>query len=50
MISRKLVTKVIQVNMGMRMSFMPGARSWMMVVTKFTPPAIDAIPRIDRPD
>ncbi len=45
----KLVTNAIHVNSGMRMSFMPGARRLMIVVMKFTPPAMDPMPRIWRP-
>jgi hypothetical protein len=45
----KLVTNAIHVNSGMRMNFMPGARRLMMVVMKFTPPAMDPMPRIWMP-
>ena len=43
------VMKLIQVNIGMRMSFMPGARMLRMVTKKFTAAASEAMPRIWRP-
>ena len=45
----KLVTSVIQLKSGILISFIPGARRLMMVVMKFTPPAIELIPRIESP-
>ena len=45
----KLVTKVIQVSSGIRISFMPGALRFTIVVMKFTPPMIELTPRIERP-
>jgi hypothetical protein len=47
--SSTCVMKLIQVNIGMRMSFMPGARMLRMVTKKFTAAASDAMPRICRP-
>ena len=43
------VMKLIQMNIGMRMSFMPGARMLRMVTKKLTAAASDAMPRIWRP-
>ena len=43
------VMKLIQVNIGMRMSFMPGARMLRTVTKKFTAAASDATPRIWSP-
>ena len=40
------VMKLIQVNMGMRMNFMPLARRFTTVVKKLTAAASDATPRI----
>jgi len=40
------VMKLIQVNIGIRISFMPGARMLMMVTKKFSAAAIEAMPRI----
>src|SRR3954451_4138101 len=47
-IIRNDVTKVIQVNTGMRMSDMPGARRLMNLNTKLKAPAIDAVPSTSR--
>jgi len=44
------VMKLIHTNIGMRMSFMPGARMLTMVTKKFSAAAIDARPRIWRPN
>ena len=41
--------KLIQVNIGIRMSFMPLQRMFTTVVKKFTPAASDDTPRIWRP-
>ena len=41
--------KLIQTNIGMRMSFMPGARMLTIVTKKLTAAASDAMPRICRP-
>jgi hypothetical protein len=41
--------KLIHVNIGMRISVMPGARMLMIVTKKFTAAASDAMPRICRP-
>ncbi len=43
------VTKLIQVNTGMRMSFMPGARMLMIVAMKLNAAAREATPRICSP-
>ena len=43
------VMKLIQVNIGIRISFMPGARMLTMVTKKLTAAASDAMPRIWRP-
>ena len=43
------VMKLIQTNIGIRMSVMPGARRLMMVTKKLTAAASDAMPRIWRP-
>ena len=48
-IRMKLVINVIHVNVGMRISFMPGPRRFTMVVMKLTPPRIELIPRMERP-
>src|SRR5260221_13424332 len=47
--SRKAVTSVIQVNIGMRLMVMPGARSLRMVTTKLSEAAIDEMPSIKIP-
>ena len=47
--SRIWVMKLIQTNIGIRMSFMPGARMFTMVTKKLTAAASDAMPRICRP-
>ena len=47
--SRIWVTKLIQVNTGIRMSVMPGARRLSTVTTRFTPPTRLAMPVICRP-
>ncbi len=47
--SRKLVTSDIQMNIGMRMKVMPGARMFRMVVMKLTADASEPTPRICRP-
>ena len=41
--------KLIQVNIGMRISVMPGARMLMIVTKKLTAAASEATPRIWRP-
>ena len=41
--------KLIQTNIGMRMSVMPGPRMLTMVTKKLTAAASDAMPRIWRP-
>ena len=46
---RKEVTSDIQMNTGMRINVIPGARMLMIVVMKLTAPASDAIPRVWRP-
>ena len=43
------VMSAIHVKIGMRMSFMPGARMFRIVTKKFTPPASVDTPRIWRP-
>ncbi len=43
------VMRVIQTNIGIRISFMPGARMLRIVTKKLTPAASDAMPRICRP-
>ena len=43
------VTSVAQQKSGMRLNVMPGARMLRIVTMKFSPPAIEAIPRIERP-
>ncbi len=43
------VMKLIQVNIGIRMSFMPLQRMFTTVVKKFTPAASDEMPRIWSP-
>ena len=40
---------VIQVNIGMRIRFMPGARMLMIVMMKLNAAASEATPRICRP-
>ena len=47
--SRNCTTNAIHVNIGMRMSVMPGARRLMIVVTKLNAAASDETPRIWRP-
>ena len=47
--SRIWVMKLIQVNIGIRISRMPGARMLRMVTKKFTAAASEAMPRIWRP-
>ena len=46
---RKFVTSVIQLNVGRRIIFRPGARRFRMVTTKLNPAASDEMPRIWRP-
>src|SRR3712207_9342805 len=46
---RNCTTNDIHVNIGMRMSVMPGARMLMIVVMKLKPAARDDTPRICRP-
>jgi hypothetical protein len=46
---RNWVTKLIQMNTGMRMRVMPGARMLMIVTRKLKPASIDERPRICRP-
>ena len=41
--------KLIQTNIGMRMSVMPGARRFTIVTKKLSAAASDAMPRIWRP-
>ena len=43
------VMKLIHTNIGMRMSFMPGARRLTMVTKKLTAAAREAMPRVWRP-
>src|SRR2546426_5885308 len=45
---RKFVTSVIQLNVGRRIIFRPGARRFRMVTTKLNPAASDETPRIWR--
>ncbi len=47
--SRNCTTRTIQVKIGMRMSFMPGARMLRMVTIRLIEPVSDAIPVICRP-
>ena len=47
--SRNCTTSLIQTNTGMRNSVMPGARMLRIVTTKFTAPAVEAMPMIWRP-
>ena len=47
--SRTWVMKLIQTNIGIRISFMPGARRFRMVTKKLTAAASEAMPRIWRP-
>ena len=47
--TKKLVTKMFHVKMGMRNMVMPGARKQMMVVMKFTPVNKVPIPDTSRP-
>ena len=46
---RTEVISVIQMNIGIRISVMPGARMLMIVTKKLNAAAIDATPRICRP-
>ena len=46
---RNCTTKVFQVNSGMRMSVMPGARMLMIVVMKLNDAASVEMPRTCRP-
>ena len=46
---RNCVTKVIHVNVGSRIIFMPGARRLRIVTMKLKPAASDEMPRICRP-
>ena len=48
--SRNDVTSDIQMNTGIRMKVMPGARMLMIVTMKLTAPASDATPRICKPE
>ena len=48
-IIRKDVTNVIQTNMGMRMSDIPGARRLMIVMMKLRAAATEATPSTSRP-
>ena len=48
-ISRNCTTNDIQVNTGMRMSVMPGARMLMIVVMKLNAAASELMPRIWSP-
>ena len=48
-IRRNCTTNDIQVNIGMRMSVMPGARRLMIVVMKLNAAASEETPRIWRP-
>ena len=47
--SRNWVMKLIQMNIGMRISFMPGARRLTIVTMKLNAAASEATPRIWRP-
>ncbi len=47
--NRNWVTRVIQVNTGIRMSVMPGARMLRTVVMRLTAPASEAMPAMIRP-
>ena len=47
--TRNCTTNDIQVNIGMRMRFMPGARRLMIVVMKLNAAASEETPRICRP-
>ena len=47
-INRKEVTKVIQVNRGMRSRVIPGARMFIMVTMKLKAAASEAMPSICR--
>ncbi len=47
--SRTIVMKLIQTNIGIRMSRMPGARRLTIVTKKLTAAASDETPRIWRP-
>ena len=47
--SRNCTTKAFQVNIGMRMRFIPGARMLMIVVMKLNAAASELTPRIWRP-
>jgi hypothetical protein len=46
---RNCTTRDIQMNTGMRMRVMPGARMLTMVTMKLKPASMDAMPRICRP-
>ena len=50
MMIRTEVIKVVQEKIGMRIIDMPGARRLMMVTMKLKAPAIEATPRICRPN
>ena len=47
--SRNCVTSVIQVNTGIRMSVMPGARMLSTVTMRLTAPVSEAMPVMIRP-
>ncbi len=47
--SRNCVTRLIQVNTGIFMSVMPGARMFKMVAIRLTAPTSEAMPVICRP-
>jgi len=47
---RKEVTSVIQMKTGMRSSVIPGALMLKIVTMKLNPAAMEAIPRINRPN
>ena len=46
---RNAVTSIIHVNTGIRMSVMPGARSWRTVTMKLIADVVDAIPSMTMP-
>ena len=48
-ISRIEVIRVIQMNTGMRIRLMPGARMLMMVTVKFRAAATEDVPNTNRP-
>ena len=48
-INRNCTTNDIQVNIGMRIRVIPGARKLMMVVMKLNAAASELMPRICRP-